>query len=197
MTKVYGIAPRRIDTADVAKLVRKALAQAFPATVFRVRISRYSMGSSIDVRWTDGPTTHRVEELAGGFKGSTFDGSDDSTRYHDSTLNGEAVHYSNNFIHFRRDYSDRFVARVAEGLRERLGLQVPGTLNAAAGLYIASHNDWASTLIHRLAEDRTFYDPAAHDDDRWLGGDHYLADPGPGGIRVAMGIHRDDPETTA
>lgn len=172
-SKPYGVPPRRIDTADVAKLARKALAQTFPATVFRVRISRYSMGSSIDVSWTDGPSRKRVEEEVGWYRGSTFDGRDDSTHYHDSTLNGEAVHFGNTSISCQRDYSSRFVARVAEGLRERLGLVLPGTMDAAAGLYVASHNEWASTLIHRLAEDRTFYDPAPPADAAWPSGDHY------------------------
>lgn len=38
-----------IDTADVAKILRKALKHDFPATKFRVRSRRYAGGSSIDV----------------------------------------------------------------------------------------------------------------------------------------------------
>jgi conjugative element/phage-associated large polyvalent protein len=44
-----------IDTKDVAKLVRKELKTHFPRHKFSVRIERYSMGSSINVTWIDGP----------------------------------------------------------------------------------------------------------------------------------------------
>jgi len=43
------------STADTAKRVRKALKHYFPAVKFSVHSKVYSGGSSIDVRWTDGP----------------------------------------------------------------------------------------------------------------------------------------------
>ena len=49
------------DATDVAKLIRKELKAAFPGQKFSVRVDRYSLGSSIDVRWTDGPTIKQVE----------------------------------------------------------------------------------------------------------------------------------------
>ena len=63
-----------IDTPDCAKLVRRALAKNFPGVKFSVRSSSYSMGSSIRVAWTDGPTQGAVSAVVGRYGGSGFDG---------------------------------------------------------------------------------------------------------------------------
>src|ERR1035437_10201609 len=63
-----------IDTADCAKLVRRALKANFPKVKFSVRSSSYSMGSSIHVGWTDGPTVDAVNAVVACYGGSGFDG---------------------------------------------------------------------------------------------------------------------------
>ena len=63
-----------IDAADTAILVRTALKKAFPTVKFRVRTDKYSMGASIHVGWTDGPTPKQVEAVAVRFEGGRFDG---------------------------------------------------------------------------------------------------------------------------
>ena len=50
----------KIDTKEVAKLVRRELQTHFPHHKFSVRIERYSMGSSINVTWIDGPMVKDV-----------------------------------------------------------------------------------------------------------------------------------------
>lgn len=67
------VSARHIDTPEAAKLIRKALKAAFPATKFSVRSQRYSGGSSIDVRWTDGPSGKAVKAITDQFQGSGFD----------------------------------------------------------------------------------------------------------------------------
>ena len=57
-----------LDVAAAAKLLRGKLAAAFPATKFSVRSSRFSMGESIDVSWTDGPSEKRVKAITNAFK---------------------------------------------------------------------------------------------------------------------------------
>lgn len=54
-----------MDIKEVAKEIRVILKKEFPATKFSVTISRFSMGSSADVSWTDGPTTSQVDALIG------------------------------------------------------------------------------------------------------------------------------------
>jgi hypothetical protein len=44
------------DVKETAEFVRADLKAAFPGTKFSVRLDRYSMGASVDVKWTDGPT---------------------------------------------------------------------------------------------------------------------------------------------
>ena len=74
MTEITAPATRWIDTADVAKLIRKHLKKEFPGVKFSVRSSRYAGGSSIDIRWTDGPTANAVDAITAPFSGARFDG---------------------------------------------------------------------------------------------------------------------------
>ncbi len=101
-----------IDTADVAKLIRREL-KVFKGTKFRVRSSRYAGGSSIRVSWTDGPTTDQVNEVVGFMHGATFDGMTDMQSYHDSMLYGEKVHFGNSFLFVNREISrDMFLGAI-------------------------------------------------------------------------------------
>lgn len=66
-------------TAEVAKMVRRKLAEQFPSVKFSVRSSQFAGGSSIDVKWTDGPTTKAVDAIVMPYKSTGFDGSIDMT----------------------------------------------------------------------------------------------------------------------
>lgn len=65
---------RYIDVAETAKLIRRCLKRTYPAVKFSVRSSRYSMGASIDVRWTDGPAEFHINPLVQAYAGADFDG---------------------------------------------------------------------------------------------------------------------------
>ena len=86
-----------MDTKEVTKLVRKELKTHFPMQKFSVRIERYSMGSSINVTWIDGPMVKDVEAIAGHFHGSNP--------------------YSNDFIFFNRNYSENLFAGMVEQMK--------------------------------------------------------------------------------
>jgi len=58
-------------------MIRGALKAAFPKTVFSVRGKSYSMGHSIDVSWTDGPTGKQVKPILDRFESKGFDGMTD------------------------------------------------------------------------------------------------------------------------
>ena len=60
--------------ADRAKLIRSALALAFPSTKFSVTTKTYSGGGSVSVGWMDGPSSEQVEKIAGQFETRGFDG---------------------------------------------------------------------------------------------------------------------------
>jgi len=88
-----------MDTKEVAKLVRKELKTQFSRHKFSVRIERYSMGSSINVTWIDGPLVKDVEAIAGHFHGSKP--------------------YSNDFIFFNRNYSDNLFAGMVGQMKDK------------------------------------------------------------------------------
>lgn len=66
-----------IGSTETAKLIRAQLKARFPRTKFSVRTDKYSGGSSIRIRWTDGPTDAMVSAVVGAFAGSGFDGMTD------------------------------------------------------------------------------------------------------------------------
>lgn len=109
---------RHIPNTDVAKLVRRDLKSAFAGTKFSVRTNKYSGGSSIDVTWTDGPTTAQVDALVSHYCGASFDGMTDMKNYHDTAVVGEngpeVVHYGNDYIFTNREFSTEGIDRVIE-----------------------------------------------------------------------------------
>lgn len=62
------------STTDTAKRVRATLKHYFPTVKFSVRSKVYSGGSSIDVRWIDGPRTRAVEQIAQQYGGRSLTG---------------------------------------------------------------------------------------------------------------------------
>jgi hypothetical protein len=85
---------RSIWTKEAAALLRAALKRKYPSIKFSVRFESYSMGSHINVSWTDGPTQRAVEAFAAPYSGSRFESMDDSTYYVRSWLmpDGTATH---------------------------------------------------------------------------------------------------------
>lgn len=71
-----------LSCAQTAKLVRKALREAFPDTEFSVRSKTYSGGASIRVSYSD-PflCSFCVERVTSGFAGADFDGMVDLKTY--------------------------------------------------------------------------------------------------------------------
>ena len=63
-----------LSCANTAKLIRVAIKKAFPGIKFSVRSSVYACGASINVDWTDGPSTAAVEQVAKVYAGGEFDG---------------------------------------------------------------------------------------------------------------------------
>ncbi|WP_068505881.1 LPD29 domain-containing protein [Paenibacillus kribbensis] len=63
--------------SDTAKKVRKILKKEFPGVKFSVRSDTYSMGSSVNVSWTDGPIKSVVEKAIDWMQSAKFDGMSD------------------------------------------------------------------------------------------------------------------------
>ncbi len=66
-----------LTTAETAAIMRRELKAAFPRVKFSVKSSVYSMGSSVHIGWTDGPTEERVSAITDKYSSRGFDGSID------------------------------------------------------------------------------------------------------------------------
>lgn len=68
-----------MNTKEAAVLIRQMVRHHFPTTKFSVRTRYFAGGSSIDVRWTDGPAQFRVDDIVNPVCGRGFNAMDDST----------------------------------------------------------------------------------------------------------------------
>lgn len=64
-----------------AKEIRKILKKEFPNTKFSVRADSFSGGNSVNIYWTDGPTSNKVDEFVKKFQYGHFDGMTDCYEY--------------------------------------------------------------------------------------------------------------------
>src|SRR5882672_5529511 len=84
-----------ISVTDTAKMMRKALKEAFPGIKFSVKSDKYAGGASIDVHWIDGPSVAMVDSL--------------QTRF------------GADFVHCHRSHSDAAVERAIAQLTRKWG----------------------------------------------------------------------------
>lgn len=66
-------------SAQTAAAIRKELARLFPGVKFSVHSDNFSMGDSVDVRWSDGPIQSIVDHILRGYEWGTFDAMTDSS----------------------------------------------------------------------------------------------------------------------
>lgn len=118
-----------LTCAETAKLVRQALKESFPGVKFSVRSDTYAGGASIDVGWTDGPTSKQVDQILGAFEGAYFDGMIDykGSRYH--RLDGNPVRFGADFVSGSKHYSDALIARAIEDVAMAYGGCEPFTVD--------------------------------------------------------------------
>lgn len=64
--------------------MRTLLKKKWPGTKFTVRLSRFSGGNSVDVKWMDGPASADVKKVCDVFESGYFDGMTDSYVYCES-----------------------------------------------------------------------------------------------------------------
>lgn len=97
----------RLDTAVKAKLLKKELKKTFPTGIFKVKTSRFSMGSAIDVEYADGASPKKVKPIVD--KYSHDYGSDSRIDYFDVS----------NYAHVNRRLSPSGLAR-KEALKTKM-----------------------------------------------------------------------------
>jgi len=84
----------KLPLVEAAKRLRQELKEDFP-TKFSVRVDRYSLGESIDVRWTNGPASARIDPLL--WKYQDIDRCE---------ITGEILSGGNRYVHAQRNPSD-------------------------------------------------------------------------------------------
>jgi hypothetical protein len=132
---------RYITVAETAKLVRADLAKAFPGIKFSVRSKSYSGGASIDIHYTDGPTSQEVDRVAQRFSGATFDGMTDYKGGKEHEFNGEKVHFGADFIFVRRIYSADLLRRAVAFAQAKYADANLGTVTVKADSGFGAHVD--------------------------------------------------------
>jgi hypothetical protein len=91
----------KTESAKTAKMIREALKDLFPAVKFSVRSSNFSMGNSVDVSWTDGPTSEMVNSAINRFQSGDFDGMTDCYSYRKDRPD----HPTSKYVHASRNIS--------------------------------------------------------------------------------------------
>jgi hypothetical protein len=91
----------KTEYARAGSQIRKILKQNFPTTKFSVTSESYSMGSSVNIIWTDGVTTEQVYKLVKQFQYGHFDGMQDLYEYSNSRDDIPQVKYVQTERHAR------------------------------------------------------------------------------------------------
>jgi Large polyvalent protein associated domain 29 len=102
-----------------AKNMRVELKRAFPGVKFSVTGKSFSMGNSVSINWTDGPTSKQVEKITGRYSSGSFDGMTDCYNYN-TTAWSEAFG-SSKYVHENRHYSPELIARAIAELVAHYG----------------------------------------------------------------------------
>jgi len=94
------------------KNIKIELKRFFPKTTFKVRSKSYSGGDSIDVSWTDGPTSDAVNEIIRKYQAGRFDGMTDCYDYQSTDFT--AMFGDAKYVHGQRTISRELAIKCAK-----------------------------------------------------------------------------------
>jgi len=124
-----GVITRSYTTAGTAQLIREALKVAFPGIKFSVTSDTFAGGSSVDIRYTDGPRWREVQAVTDQFGSGHFNSMEDIYEYRDKPAAVDAAgrlvrtSYGAKYIHVQRNYSPSYGSYLNElDLRQAPGL---------------------------------------------------------------------------
>ena len=105
--------------ALTANLIKKRLAALYPRVKFSVTSDTFSMGSSVDIKWTDGPSYETINAITKQYQYGNFDGMTDSYNYTgiDPALGCKGAKY----VHCNRSVSPEYQAQIAVKAEEHYG----------------------------------------------------------------------------
>ena len=108
--KVSGKSSNAAATANL----KTELQRAFPGVLFSVKSDTYSMGSSLRVKWQDGPTGDQVKEYSRKYGTKHFDGMTDSESYTGGVFND--VFGGVGYVFEERDISEALYLEAAASM---------------------------------------------------------------------------------
>ena len=144
-----------ISATDTAKLVRKALKEQFPGTKISVRTTKYAGGASLDVNWTGGPTTPKVDAVVKGFEGTTPDASGDFCDPVIHEKDGQRIQYGARHILTTR--------MITQASYDRIRAEVLESMNLTAAQVESWHSYPVPQLVLERANHWRYVQGTVHD----------------------------------
>jgi len=124
------------NEANAAKSIKNELKMVFPGVKFSVTSDSFSMGNSVNISWTDGPTTEVVDKIVKKYQYGHFNGMEDI--YEFSNMIKELPQAK--FVMTNRHMSDE----TEEKIREELKIAKEDMAR-----YNESRQEWNNTLVYR------------------------------------------------
>jgi hypothetical protein len=102
------------QSAQAAKAIKQELKQAYPNIKFSVVSDNYSMGDSVRINWTDGPTEKQVSSITDKYQYGSFNGMED---IYETTNRREDLPQSK-YVQCSRSRSDETDALIIEQIKK-------------------------------------------------------------------------------
>lgn len=110
-TKIF-----KTQAAQAAHTIKAELKKEFPGIKFSVSSDTYSMGNSVRISWTDGPTTSQVEKICDKYQYGHFNGMEDIYEFSNNRADIPQAKY----VQYSRHQSEE-IAALQTVLTETLG----------------------------------------------------------------------------
>ena len=132
------------NQALASKNIKIELQRAFPGQKFSVTSDSFSMGDSVNIHWTEGPTTKEVEEFTDKYQHSDFDGMQDMSigRKYGGVFRG--LFGSSKYVSCNRTITDETVIAACE----KLGLTYDKNWN---------YEHWDRVALNEAVNERSYY----------------------------------------
>ena len=133
--------PKKYDSLTKgSKNLKQELKDAFPKTKFSVRSRSYSGGDSIDVNWTDGPTSEEVEKIISKYQEGSFNGMEDIYEYSKTNVWPD-VFGGAKYVMGQRHYSNEAYLRAVAEVEKEWGITLKVSYTSFNSAYIANEDD--------------------------------------------------------
>jgi len=136
--------------------MRAELKRAFSDVKFSVRSDKFSGGDSVDVSWTDGPTTEQVRAIVNKYKAGSFDGMTDCYDYESrpwTSVFGDAK-----YTNCSRQHSSEALQAAVDRVQATYKLEEPEHLSIASG-WVQTPSNHDQRLINEALENTGWFSP--------------------------------------